>query len=292
MADVLIITHQAYVNASHSLKAHSESSWDRLVSWRGGRRLLTIIDEALANAIENSKVTVDELARVIGFIPSEIRKEYPGEVAALEQLHRVLLNLVDTQADEETTSCLVWPEHGAPSVSLAALRAAMWDQPYDRDVMKSDSPSARQRIAKRVDDLLRDAEALIDQFAYYAQSGSEHSINSSELCIPLGTPGPVVLDATARADFLWDLFEDHHQCVATPSRVRDYSNVRLHVARASHLWRAAPTPIGPGRDCRKQHPRIGRKRCCPRQSLRWQDMTPRAPSQQHAGGRLPARQAA
>jgi hypothetical protein len=34
-SDVLIITHQAYVNASHSLKGQRDASWERLLSWRG-----------------------------------------------------------------------------------------------------------------------------------------------------------------------------------------------------------------------------------------------------------------
>jgi hypothetical protein len=51
-SDVLVITHQAYVNASHTISGQRNAAWDRLVHWQGGRRLLTIIDEALANAIE------------------------------------------------------------------------------------------------------------------------------------------------------------------------------------------------------------------------------------------------
>jgi hypothetical protein len=86
-----------------------------------------------------------------------------------------------------------------------------------------------------VNNVLRDAEAIVDQFAYYAQTGKEHSINSSSLLIPLGIPGPVVLDATARANFLWDLFEDRAAIIPVPGHVRDYSNVTLHVARATGL---------------------------------------------------------
>jgi len=85
----LVITHQAYVNASHSLKSKRDASWERLLSWRGGNRLLTIIDEALANAIEGSKVTVANLAQVIGYVPVDVRKDYPQQVAVLEQLHTV-----------------------------------------------------------------------------------------------------------------------------------------------------------------------------------------------------------
>jgi hypothetical protein len=235
-SDVLVITHQAYVNASQSFKGHREATWKRLVTWRGGRRLLTIIDEALANAIDENKVTTSSLSQVIGYIPLEVRQQYPEQVAALEQLHRVLLSLVASPEDGDDASCIVWDEHTAPrAVELTQLRAALLELPYDRLVLNHDSPDERLRIARRVDAVLEDAEAIVDQFAYYAQQGKEHSLNSSALLIPLGLPGPVVLDATARANFLWDLFEDKHERPAVPGRVRDYSNVTLHVARDTGL---------------------------------------------------------
>jgi hypothetical protein len=40
-----------------------------------------------------------------------------------------------------------------------------------------------------------------------------------------------VLDATAQANFLWDLFEDKARVEPTPSHVRDYSSATLYVAR-------------------------------------------------------------
>jgi hypothetical protein len=236
VSDILVITHQAYVNASHSLKGQREASWGRLLSWRGGNRLLTIIDEALANAIEGSKVTATSLAQVIAYVPPNVRQEHPQQVAVLEQLHKVLVTLVETQEDEDNTACMVWHEHNAPSsTDMAPLRAAMWNLPYDRMVLNKDSAQDRQRIAKLTDDVLRDAETIVDQFAYYAQKGNEHSINSAALLVPQGIPGPVVLDATARANFLWDLFEDRAAIIPVPNRVRDYSNVVLHVARAAGL---------------------------------------------------------
>jgi hypothetical protein len=60
-SDVLVITHQAYVNATQTLTHTREGKWSRLTNWRGGRRLLTIIDEALCNVIEESQVKVDRL---------------------------------------------------------------------------------------------------------------------------------------------------------------------------------------------------------------------------------------
>ena len=49
-SDILIITHQAYVNAAEHLGSAKDAP--HFVTWRGGNRLLTIIDEALANVVE------------------------------------------------------------------------------------------------------------------------------------------------------------------------------------------------------------------------------------------------
>ncbi|MGR6800593.1 hypothetical protein, partial [Aeromonas veronii] len=65
--------------------------WHRLTNWRGGRRLLTIVDEALANVVKHSQVKLDELSRVIGHITQELRLAFPVEVEALESLRESML---------------------------------------------------------------------------------------------------------------------------------------------------------------------------------------------------------
>jgi hypothetical protein len=49
----------------------------------------------------------------------------------------------------------------------------------------------------------------------------------------MDAPGPVVLDATAREDFIYKLMEDRAVTIPTPPGVRDYGSVTLHVARTS-----------------------------------------------------------
>jgi len=72
-SDVLVITHQAYVNATQTLTSSRDDKWRKVTNWKGGRRLLTIIDEALCNVIEESQVKV---GRAIGYIPRELREAH------------------------------------------------------------------------------------------------------------------------------------------------------------------------------------------------------------------------
>jgi hypothetical protein len=122
---------------------------------------------------------------------------------------------------------------------MTALQSAMKSLRYDRIVLNKNHDGSRERIAEKVDATLRGSQVVTDQWAYYSQKGTEHSINSSSLLIPLDGPGPVVLDATAHTNFMWDLFGPKAEVVPTPSKVRDYSAVRLYVARAAGMGKVS-----------------------------------------------------
>ncbi|MHC2625057.1 hypothetical protein ACVIW2_007089 [Bradyrhizobium huanghuaihaiense] len=238
-SDVVIITHQAFLNAKRKLKGQDGRPWDRLVSWRGGQRLLTIIDEALANVVDESSATTENLAFVISLIPPAVRVALPEQVTLLEQVHHVLLAYVDLD-DLDGAMSLIWEDGSAPAcVDFAPLLSAMHALPYDRIVYNRNSTWDRTRLAERVEETITAVQSCLDQFAYYSKSGEWHSINSAALAVPLNTPGPVVLDATARANFLWDLFEERHVRPTVPGRARDYSSVKLHVARGTGLGKNA-----------------------------------------------------
>jgi hypothetical protein len=245
--DTLVITHQAYLSAQGQLRSSREASWERLATWKGGKRLLTIVDEALANVVESAQVTEADIAQVLAYVTRDMEQAYPTEYFALTLLKRMIGAYA--QACEEgaiTAQHGVWDgaisgSREAPLVNFAPLRAALKGLPFDRLGVGMQDAGARLWIARKVDKTLDQAQALYDQWAYYAKVGPKHSFNSSALSVPWDAPGPVVLDATARADFLWDLFEDKAQIVPTPSHVRDYSNVTLHVARASGVGKRTMT---------------------------------------------------
>jgi hypothetical protein len=239
-SDVVIITHTAFRNARDS-KGLDWRSWDRLVSWRGGERLLTIIDEALANVVDESSTTTENLRFVINLIPHEVRAAFPQQVAMLEQVHQVLLAYAYPDGLDGAMS-LVWKDAAVPvGVDFAPLIAAMNTLAYDRIVYDRSSVRDRTRLAERVAETITAVQSCLEQFAYYAKEGKWHSINSAALAVPLDAPGPVVLDATARANFLWDLFEEKHERPAIPSHARDYSSVTLHVARSTGLGKKTMT---------------------------------------------------
>ena len=240
-SDILIITHQAYVNAAEHLGCPKNTPY--FVAWRGGNRLLTIVDEALANVVENNRITMNDLAQVLSYITPEMRHEFQGQLIVLEDLQYVLGKYADPQGRTDNRSTrMLWDDDNSKMSAMpdmAALQSAMKHLRYDALVLNENHAGSRERIAEKVDATLRASQVVTEQWAYYSQKGTEHSINSSSLLIPLNVPGPVVLDATAHANFMWDLFGPKAKIVSTPLGVRDYSNVILHVARASGLGKGS-----------------------------------------------------
>lgn len=250
--DTLVITHQAYLNAS----ASNGSRWESLTTWKGGKRLLTIVDEALANVVESAKVTSTDLAQALSYVDADLEHHYFTEWVALRMLKRLVENYAKAAEAGNGFTRGIWPdsvnESGAPPlVDFAPLRKALKAIPFDKLGAVMEDTATRLRIGRKVDQTLGHAQTLYDHWSYYAKSGDEHALHSSALAVPLDAPGPVVLDATARADFLWDLFEDRALRVPTPSQVRDYSNVTLHVARASGVGKRSMKE-----NFRKRFPRL------------------------------------
>lgn len=234
-SDVVVITHEAYTRANKTLSGVRAERWKRLTHWRGGQRLLTIVDEALANVVEHSQLKLDELTLLLGLIPHELRLAHATEVQALETLRETMLFHAGLNDGFEVSTSLAWVEGGAPvSANLTALRAAMRKLPYDKLIFKDDDKE-RQRLAARYDKVIGAAEALLDQYALMALTGNQHALHSAALAVPLELPGPVVLDATAGVDLMYQLMEDRADIIPTPPGVRDYSNVTLHVARTASI---------------------------------------------------------
>ncbi len=255
--DVLIVTHASYVRALDGLCHNDASRWTKLIEWKHGKRGLTIVDEALTNIIDEYQVKAEDIRQVLSFITPDLRLQYPSQVETLESVSRTLEilanpnqhigsnlapSLIHAQviSPDKVGSTLRLPH----TVSMESLRGELAGLPFDRLVLRKESASDRKRISAIVDKTLRDVDRILAKWAYYVQKGKEHSINASQLLIPVDLPSPVVLDATASQNFLWELLEDRADIKSIPPNTRNYSNVTLHVSRASAIGKSAMTKDG------------------------------------------------
>jgi len=223
--DVLVITHQAFMNAAEAFGAHAPDRWNVMHSWRGGSRSLIIVDEALANAVDHNEVTSGDLDVVLRATPHEMRGLCPLAISALETLKAYLTDKEKRQAPGAEIVKMLWGE-GSPrhADQIRKLREALREVEFDASLYNDEAPQT-------VDGILEDVETMLDGYAYYYRRGAQHSLNSARYLLPRGMPGVVILDATANSNLLYELLEDAVYIVPVPAHIRDYSNVTLHVSR-------------------------------------------------------------
>jgi hypothetical protein len=251
-ADVLVITHEAYVRALEGLNKEQHGRWEDFTNWTHGPRRLTIIDEAISGIVEENQVTAANVRVLLGFIGPELRKQFPAEVAALERVCEVLEKIAAFNGDTDASvpARIVWRggqsnrRHFPMACSMAPLREVMADIRFDRLASNKESSHDRRRMAEKADKTLKDCEAIMARWSYYFRKGNEDTFNSSQLLVPPGLPGPVVLDATASQNFTWKLMGDRAQITSIPSGTRNYSNVKMHVARGSGVGKGKMTEKG------------------------------------------------
>ncbi|WP_041633653.1 hypothetical protein [Magnetospirillum gryphiswaldense] len=240
-SDILVVTHQAYVNAAIGLAGDRADKWSVLVEWNHGRRKLTVIDEALANMVEEYQITSSAISQALGHIPEEIRMRFPDPILCLREADEIFQKMSEMVAAKPeyamTMTRMVWKGTMAmpPESSMDGLRAALWNHPYDQTVLQENSLATRHRFRDRVDETLQGLEGVMANWAYYASKGDRHTLNCARLAIPDSLPGPAVLDATATQNFLWELFSHKARVYAVPADARAYGNVTLHVARCDGI---------------------------------------------------------
>jgi len=234
-AQVLVVCHQAYVNAVAGRGVIK--NYNTLLEWEpeGAMpfpRYLTIIDESLSNVVNTSEVTYQHVHAALQVLApgSKIANAYPREVAALETVRDIFKAM---NAQHQNARQLLEKVRGIPEDvtfsdlwnDLRKLPLKAWNFPGSyRD---DDKLRIKQQFAKNFEAL----NVLVRQWHYYAKSNKAASLHTSSFLIPDDSVSPVCLDATASNNFLWRLLgEDRAQPWPTPTGVRNYQNVAAHCA--------------------------------------------------------------
>ena len=250
-ADVFVVTHAAYILGLKDRQAQVHGRWENYAIWAHGPRLLTVIDEALSGLVEEHQVTAKQIERVLTCMDGDLRFQFPNEFKILrtlsDGLHIIGIDAARARAKKHAIRDeVIWTpgDNGLPafpySGDMTALRKAMRPLLYDQILHGKESPADRARDAARVDKTLSDCDAMIAHWCYSHQKGSDAMLNSSQLLFPPDLPGPVVFDATASEQPVWELLGSRAQLVPIPRDARNYGNVSLHVA-----W--VPRGLGKGK---------------------------------------------
>ncbi|WP_119354627.1 DEAD/DEAH box helicase family protein [Azohydromonas sediminis] len=240
---VLVITHRAYEMALDALGHDGtiRQTWPLFHGWGFGERKLVVIDEAL-DIVEESSIDLEGLRLTLAAIPEKLRNEHKEAVDAVKAGLDILERMaqVATSAGDRTAEAILLQkaiDEGTPP-DLTELRRAMREVRFDLQVGKSDKDLLAS-LRERHDTRLKDLNNLFRGWVYYAKAHRRgHTLNTARLLVPEEVKGAVVLDATASANLVYQLF-DKAEVIVPPQGVRNYRNVTVHVSKGHRVGKEA-----------------------------------------------------
>lgn len=224
---VLIITHSSF--KEHLKQREYSSLRDNpkpdFFHWHkengladGSKRRLIVIDEAL-QVLEQFEITLDQLRLTLGVIPESIRRDYPNEIKILKELEDYIY-----QGKEKKIK--IQPEFN--KTNFDSLRNTLTKAGYGFLDIKKKQQDELSRNEEEIDQLLRTAEKLINNWHIYSTKFNLQRLSTGRLIIPEDLEGAVVMDATASEEFLYKLLGSHINLLEAPKGARNYQNVTLH----------------------------------------------------------------
>jgi hypothetical protein len=228
---VLIATHSAYLHA-----IQSQPKRESLTSWQGGKRKLTVIDEAL-DIIQYEQVSLDELRVIRGHLPRTTTMRYPLETKKLDEV----IALLEGFADVSITSIHLDSkklEH-LSGTTFSGLRQALKTLPLDNVVLHIHDHSERYRLVERHSNTLAKLEAMLSDWCLYAPKGVQHMLSTSRVILPSTGYDAVILDATAHLNPLYEMLGNTVQLITPPENMRNYGNVVLNVSKGHRVGKGS-----------------------------------------------------
>jgi hypothetical protein len=235
---VLVITHRAYEIGLDKVNQGEEltSNWGNYHQWQLSGRALVVIDEAL-DIVEEAQVDLERVKLVRALVPEPIAEKYPTQMRTLAMVEDLLRQMAQVSKERNTPEFerVVWQgEMRLPSESdMTPLRRELQHIRLDRSLMIKD-PDQQRRATTTLDTILKDVQATLDSWLWYARKLQDHTLNTARLIVPDSIKGAVVLDATASSDVVYQLFAKA-EVVPLPAQPRTYRKATLHVSRGHAL---------------------------------------------------------
>src|SRR6266404_4116634 len=229
---VLVITHRAYEIGMDAINRGQPnvSNWSRYHAWGEGTRKLVVIDEAL-DIIEEAQIDLSQVKFVQAVIPFTVAEDHPAEMNAIATLEDILVRIARLTRDREKPERERVLALAMPNVfDMTPLRRALKDIRLDQRLLHRRDDEQNRKLRKHYDTILRDIQATLENWSWYAKKLGDHTMNTARLIVPDDINGAVILDATASSNLIYKLFDSRVDIVPVPSKARAYGNVTLHVS--------------------------------------------------------------
>lgn len=224
---VLVITHKAYEMALDTLNKGESSRLDRWSFFhdylkKDRKRKLVVIDECL-DIVEENKVTLDALNAAKGKITSELRRQFPKETEAVDEVIELLEVMAGAPSPQREKLLKEHPKIAAGKpLDFTEFRRAFLGKCEDRELLDKD-------YLRELDQRLKALHHLFRAYAYYARIEGKDTLSTARLLVPDDIKGAAVLDATASSNLIYELF-DQAFVITPPQGSRRYENVTLHAS--------------------------------------------------------------
>ena len=161
---ILIITAEAYKNLLEARLGYSGVDFrsQKLLTFRGGLRQLTVIDEAFS-FVKNWASDLEKLKQIRAYIPKNISDKYPLELAFLS---KVIDRLEEVNKLEKIHFNKANVEY-----DFDALLLDMRSEKLDRNTVGEDSIFTQTRLSRRVKDALVLLSKISEGFALVQRNG-------------------------------------------------------------------------------------------------------------------------
>lgn len=225
---VLVICHQAFGNALESLASNESllSNWDDYTHWAYGPRKLTVIDESL-EVVRGYHIGHHDFEKTYRAIPADIKKKHRSETRAIQNIGQQFKSRINNAVSENNGRLIrtkIWiPDDADFSSLVRTLRA--------KKVLTnhSSSDAKREKLRAIIRNVVCGMEAMKSGWAVHSTWRGRHTLSSAYLILPQFIRSAVVLDATAKANPVYDYLEEDVDLPALPKGIRNYRNVTLHV---------------------------------------------------------------
>src|SRR5205814_90630 len=122
---------------------------------------------------------------------------------------------------------------------MTPLRRALKGVRLDLRLLHRNDIDQGAKLVKQYDTILRDIQATLSNWNWYAKKLASHTMNTARLIVPDDINGAVILDATASSNLIYKLFDSRVDIVPVPSKARTYGNVTLHVSWGHAVGKAS-----------------------------------------------------
>lgn len=225
-APVLIITHQAFGNALEAVANDDmiKSNWDSFVSWKGGSRKLTVVDESLS-MVRPFHVTRKDIYYTQQML-EPLRSSHPIEIKIISEVRKKVSQFSKQPIKGyHAITKDSWGINAEPNFKNLLL--AVGSKKFSPVCL--DQEETVKQAKKKIRDTICGIDSFLSNWALRTKWNGGDLFSTAYLVLPSFIKKAVVLDATAQHNPVYEFLGDSVYSPKLPDNMRLYKNVTLYV---------------------------------------------------------------